>query len=539
MYIGSFDLGELVTFYVNTHTPSTAGVVDADAVPGYRVYEDETATPLLTGSMALLDDANTVGFYSEQITLSAANGFERGKSYTIRITGVVGGVTGVTLRFFQMLAAVNAEAISADEVAADNLESACDNYSATRGLAGTALPAAAADGAGGLPISDAGGLDLDARLDAAITSRAAGSIFTGITTLAQWLGLMAGKQVANATALTEIKATGAGSGTYSEATDSLEAIRDTAPLGTAMRGTDSAALASVCTEGRLAELDAANLPTDVAAVKTDTGNLVTRITANLFSGITKMAEWLGLIAGKQAGDATALTEIKATGAGAGTYDPTTDSNEALRDTAPMGTAMRGTDSAALASVCTEARLSELDAGTPGKAAAEIDLVKTDAAAILVDTGTTLDARIPAALVGGRMDSSVGAKAVGLALTAQEKTDVATELATYDAPTRAEATADKDEILTQLPAAPVKNAEWIYEILMVDATDHVTPETGLTITFTRDVGAGFAAATGSIAEVSGGYYRVTASAADMNGNFVMHKFVATGADTKSIGWKTVS
>lgn len=36
-------------------------------------------------------------------------------------------------------------------------------YSATRGLAGTALPAAAADAAGGLPISDAGALDLDAQ----------------------------------------------------------------------------------------------------------------------------------------------------------------------------------------------------------------------------------------------------------------------------------------------------------------------------------------------------------------------------------------
>src|SRR3990167_4655498 len=46
-------------------------------------------------------------------------------------------------------------------------------YSATRGLAGTAVPDAAADAAGGLPISDAGGLDLDARLDAAITSRLA------------------------------------------------------------------------------------------------------------------------------------------------------------------------------------------------------------------------------------------------------------------------------------------------------------------------------------------------------------------------------
>ena len=37
-------------------------------------------------------------------------------------------------------------------------------YTATRGLCGTAVPAAAADAAGGLPISDAGGLDLDAKL---------------------------------------------------------------------------------------------------------------------------------------------------------------------------------------------------------------------------------------------------------------------------------------------------------------------------------------------------------------------------------------
>lgn len=35
-------------------------------------------------------------------------------------------------------------------------------------------------------------------------------------------------------------------------------------------------------------------------------------------------------------------------------------------------------------------------------------VKTDIDEILIDTGTTLDGRIPAALVGGRMDSNVGA-----------------------------------------------------------------------------------------------------------------------------------
>ncbi len=41
-----------------------------------------------------------------------------------------------------------------------------------------------------------------------------------------------------------------------------------AAIPTTMRGTDSAALASVCTESRLAELDAANLPTDLANVPT-------------------------------------------------------------------------------------------------------------------------------------------------------------------------------------------------------------------------------------------------------------------------------
>jgi len=59
---------------------------------------------------------------------------------------------------------VDVHAIDDDGAAADNLESACDNYSVTRGLAGTALPAAAADAAGGLPISDAGELDLDTQI---------------------------------------------------------------------------------------------------------------------------------------------------------------------------------------------------------------------------------------------------------------------------------------------------------------------------------------------------------------------------------------
>lgn len=45
----------------------------------------------------------------------------------------------------------------------------------------------------------------------------------------------------------------------------------TTTTNTDMRGTDSAALASVATEARLAELDAANLPADVDAILADTG----------------------------------------------------------------------------------------------------------------------------------------------------------------------------------------------------------------------------------------------------------------------------
>lgn len=146
-----------------------------------------------------------------------------------------------------------------------------------------------------------------------------------------------------------------------------------------MRGTDSAALASNYTAARAGYLDninghtaqtgdnyarlgapaGASVSADVAAVKTDTGSLVTRITSTLFTGITSLAEWIGAIAGKQAADATAQTEIRATGAGSGTFDATTDSQEALRDnqgTAQTGDAFAylGTNLGALGANATEA-----------------------------------------------------------------------------------------------------------------------------------------------------------------------------------------
>jgi len=157
------------------------------------------------------------------------------------------------------------------------------------------LPNAAADAPGGVPISDAGGLDLDTKL--ANTNEVTAARMAALT---DWID--GGR---------------------------LDTLLDAIPT-TAMRGTDSAALASVATEARLAELDAANLPTDVAAIPT-----------------TAM----------RGTDSAALASVCTEGRLA-----ELDAANLPTDVAAIPTtAMRGTDSAALASVATEARLAELDA----------------------------------------------------------------------------------------------------------------------------------------------------------------------------------
>ncbi len=90
----SVNIGDNLVFSVTTHNPATGALADADAVPAYRLYEDETATVILSGNMAKLDDANTTGFYSELIACTTANGFENGKTYTIYVSAAVGGTTG-------------------------------------------------------------------------------------------------------------------------------------------------------------------------------------------------------------------------------------------------------------------------------------------------------------------------------------------------------------------------------------------------------------------------------------------------------------
>jgi hypothetical protein len=112
MYLGSWKIDDVLTFTVNTTRFDTGVATDADAVPAYRIYENETGTAIVTGNMALLDSASTAGFYSEAVTLSAANGFEKGKCYNIYISAAVNSVTGTTSRNFQLEAEVDANIVS-------------------------------------------------------------------------------------------------------------------------------------------------------------------------------------------------------------------------------------------------------------------------------------------------------------------------------------------------------------------------------------------------------------------------------------------
>lgn len=136
---------------------------------------------------------------------------------------------------------------------------------------------------------------INAEVDTAISD--AGLItlvgkFTGITLLAQWLGAIAGKQTANATAQTEINATGAGSGTYDATTDSQEAIRDNGGGGlTQQQVADALKLAPAAGTPATGSVNA-----DLDAIKAKT-DLITAATEITVVGYVSETDELVLVAG--------------------------------------------------------------------------------------------------------------------------------------------------------------------------------------------------------------------------------------------------
>ncbi len=164
------------TVYIPFDTFNSSGAsvtLTGLAVTDIEVYKDGSATQRASDSGYTLLDTDGIdfdgitgihGFSIDLSDNSDAGFYAAGSHYWVIVSAVTidsQAVSFVAATFDIGPAEVNVKQVSDDATAADNLELACDNYSATRGLSGTALPAAAADAAGGLPISDAGGLDLD------------------------------------------------------------------------------------------------------------------------------------------------------------------------------------------------------------------------------------------------------------------------------------------------------------------------------------------------------------------------------------------
>ena len=155
-------------------------------------------------------------------------------------------------------------------------------------------------------------------------------------------------------------------------------------------------------------------------------------------------------------------------------------------------------------------------------------VGVDVVAVQADTDN-IQTRLPAALVSGRIDASVGAMASAVVTADAIAADAigSSELAT------SAVNEIRDAILP-----PINTALNNIEFLMVLSSDDVSPGTGLTVTGTRSIdGGAFAAVTGAIAEVANGIYQFDAAAGDMNGTIITFRFAAATANDTFITIKT--
>lgn len=210
--------------------------------------------------------------------------------------------------------------------------------------------------------------------------------------------------------------------------------------------------------GRLGAPAGASVSADIAAIQADTDNLQTRVPAALVSG--RMDSSVGAMAANvltaTAINADAITAAKVAD---GTIDAATFAAGAINAAAIAADAITA---AKIATNAIDADALATDAVTEIQAG-----LATSAALATVQADTDdIQTRLPAALVGGRMDSSVGAMAANTVTAAAIATDAidsdaiaasaVTEIQAGLATAAALATvqADTDDIQTRLPAALV-------------------------------------------------------------------------------------
>lgn len=389
------------------------------------------------------------------------------------------------------------------ETEASNLEAACAAYSATRGLSGTALPAAAADAAGGLPISDAGGLDLDAKVGA-LTFTVANKVDANITNIS-----------GDATAADNAEAFFDGTG-YAGTNNVIPTVTTLTnlPAITANWLTAAGTAADFGTEIGAAVLSALGTGTWLTAIPWNASwdaevqsEAEDAIVAHRLDELLNADSDIDGAAPPTVG--SVFHELLSKTAGSFTFDQTTDSLEALRD--------RG-DAAWITAT-----------GFSTHSAADVWASATRTLTAATNITSTGGTTVPQT---GDSFARIGATGSGLTSLAQASVATEARLAELDA---ANLPADVDQIKADLPARISRGVALSnFPFLMVDATDGYTAETGLTITATRSIdGAAFAACANSASEIGGGTYKINLASTDLDGVTIVLKFSAAGARDRII------
>ena len=314
------------TIYKDFITSSSTGAAaDADSLPTAEVFEDATDTPIVTPTVT--KRTGRTGNYRVSIACLAASGFEAGKSYNVVVSATVGGQAAkAVLLSFQVRAASVDDALqpttagrkldvsAGGEAGIDwaNVGSPATalNLSGTTVKTATDVEADTQDLQGRLPAALNGG-----RMDASV-----GAMAAGVVTAAAIATNAIDADALAPDAVTEIQsglATGTNLGTALSNLATLLGFVDvtlSSRLPTSgYTAPDNAGITTAAAQATAANTQATAANTKAGAIQT------------VLAGITSLAHWLRAGFRKSAPDATAATEI------GGTYDATTDSQEALRD----------------------------------------------------------------------------------------------------------------------------------------------------------------------------------------------------------------
>jgi hypothetical protein len=284
-YRGDIALGATIDVKFTTRRFSTGAPHTLAGSPAVAAYVDNGTTEITAGITLSVDFDSRTGLNNVRVVATSGNGFAAGTNVDLVITaGTVDSVSVV------------GEVIGSFSI---------ENRSALRPTTAGRTLDVSSGGEAGLDWANIGSPTTTVGLSGT-TVKTATDVETDTADIQTRLpaALVGGRIDANVGAISS----------DSTAADNAEAFFD----GTGYAGTNNV-IPTVTT--------LTNAPSDSSGVTT----LLSRVPSGLFTGITSLAQWLGLLAGKQTGNSTARTELRATGAGSGTFDETTDSTEALRD----------------------------------------------------------------------------------------------------------------------------------------------------------------------------------------------------------------